>query len=947
MRSPEHRNTYSRTGHNHDEIPSRNKTPGAFTILPPDDAAPQDPPMAPQPYRLTPSSRRHKNMSFAILAEPSSLPTSRSPSPTGRVSPFRGRGFNPIGSRHASPVPSPPPQETFTPLHDSPGHSKIPRLSRRGSAAAFGEKITDYQSSPNRRKLNAQLSQSLTNIAPRRVTSRPPPSPRRPPGYSKTTFQRLSPIVGSSPEPSQSQSSPKLNTSSQQKFTVSKSRSFVNRPPRNASKPTSKATSREPSPSKNPASPTRIPVKNYKNVQAKVNSFSRTKPKVPPKPQVLSETDSDSVANRRKVDRKESVSRLRTNSRINLNLNNNNNNNNNKTNKNNVSKDTNGNQKSNNNNNNNNNKNNATNKSAESSKDKSEKNETKTTNDKGNNNKNNKKEDSTKKNDGKEETVKKSESVVKLSDLLQPSTTAVVSSTTTTVTQPLKIEAKIEESAKSDNKTIAPMVDGRILSATSVSHAMNKMNDTVLDSQTLMKESGLTKLSPAASTIIAMSNEVSKHQNPLDTKNATTALPKVEEATTKTVDSINSNHMTSTGIVPARVLEQHVQNNMSKLISPDHKLGNSVQKTANDRIIEARTVVAHDVKPIKITVREKPMDVEVQSGNIRFDTSNGLGERPGLPPPQQPNDSQESQEPPKGNVCTRFLSTCKKKMSCKRCKKQKDENKGDLKKDSEEVEKRSCFSCRKKKPDVTINIENDEPKPKFWERMKCCKRNKVGDTGCFPTGKRKESWVAERRDSILSDPPTVKKSRCSGFFRKMFCLDKCRKKTPPKIEETQESRRASMMSKKKSLTPSVPVEETKSKIDASLVEHTSHMKAAIPVLPVYLAWFCLVMNCIAPGTGTVFSGMFCLCIGKPRFSQKDGPRPRIGAFIINLIIGFGQFFTVLFCLVGWGWSIWWGVIMVKLAKKNKKIKALEANAQEGSRQVPAANQNHRDPERGS
>lgn len=550
-------------------------------------------------------------MSFAILAEPSSMPTSRSPSPTGRVSPFRGRGFNPIGSRHASPIPSPPPQ-------DSPSHSKIPRLSRRGSAAAFGEKITDYQSSPNRRKLHSQLSQSLTNIAPKRVSTRPPPSPRRPPGYSKTAFQRLSPIVGSSPEPSQSQSSPKLfpNVSSQPR----KSRSFVNRTSK--SKPTSKATSREPSPSKNPTSPTRIPVKNYKNVQAKVNSFSRPKPKVPPKPQVLSETESDSVTNRKKVDRKESVSRLRTNSRINLNSNNNNNtaknNLNNKSNKNIVSKDTNGNQKNNNSNTNTNNSN--KNKSADASKD------TKTTN--GNNKSNNKNEE-TKKNESKEE-MKKSESLVKLSDLLQPSTTAVVSSTTTTVTQPLKIEAKIEETIKSGDKTISPMVDGRILSATSVSHAMNKMNDTVLDSQTLMKESGLTKLSPAASTIIAMSNEVSKNPNPvMDTKTATSALPKVEESATKTVEGINSNHVTSTGIIPAKVLEQHVQNNMSKLISPDHKIGNSVQKTANDRIIEARTVVAHDVKPIKITVKERPMDVEVQSGNIRFDTSNGLGERPG------------------------------------------------------------------------------------------------------------------------------------------------------------------------------------------------------------------------------------------------------------------------------------------------------------------------------
>ncbi|RZC34335.1 hypothetical protein BDFB_003408 [Asbolus verrucosus] len=681
MRSPEHRSSYTnRTSQNYDnEVSSRYKTPGAFTILPPEDVVPPDPPAAPQPYRLTPSSKRHKNMSFAILAEPSSVPGSRSPSPTGRVSPFRGRGFNPIGSRHASPVPSPPPEEGPMPISDSPHHSKIPKLSRRGSATAFGEKITDYQSSPNRRKLNAQLSQSLTNIAPRRVSNRPPPSPRRPQGLNKTVaFQRLSPIVGSSPEPSQSQSSPKYpNTSSQSqnKFrSPGRSQSFVNRPPRGASRPTSKAASRnasrEPSPSKNPTSPTRIPVKSYKNVQAKVNSFSRVKPKVPPKPQVLNEEteDSDNVVQaKRRLDRKESVT-LRTNSKTNVipksvgsasNKNNNNSKNNNK----NVTKDS--------NDNNVNSKSGSSSNGNRSSSVNKSGNGTKPNNSSNNNesNKNSKDEDTNgnKKNEEEKITtaedssetetngVKKSESLVKLSDLLQPSTTAVVSSTTTTVTQPLKIDAKFDITdpvPKSDNKTIAPMVDGRVLSATSVSNAMNKMNDTVLNTQTLMKESGLTKLtpattakestvpklspavstkesklSPAASTIISMSSETKPPNPALDTKNATTALPTVETITTKTEGA--NNHVTSTGIVPARVLEQHVQNNMSKLISPEHAIGNSVQKSVNDRIIEARTVVAHDVKPIRITVKEKPMDVEVQSGNIRFDTTNGLNERPG------------------------------------------------------------------------------------------------------------------------------------------------------------------------------------------------------------------------------------------------------------------------------------------------------------------------------
>lgn len=40
-----------------------------------------------------------------------------------------------------------------------------------------------------------------------------------------------------------------------------------------------------------------------------------------------------------------------------------------------------------------------------------------------------------------------------------------------------------------------------------------------------------------------------------------------------------------------------------------------------------------------------------------------------------------------------------------------------------------------------------------------------------------------------------------------------------------------------------------------------------------------------------------------------------GAFVINLLVGAGQLFTVLFCLVGWGWSIWWGVIMVKISRE--------------------------------
>jgi len=58
-------------------------------------------------------------------------------------------------------------------------------------------------------------------------------------------------------------------------------------------------------------------------------------------------------------------------------------------------------------------------------------------------------------------------------------------------------------------------------------------------------------------------------------------------------------------------------------------------------------------------------------------------------------------------------------------------------------------------------------------------------------------------------------------------------------------------------------------------------------------------------------------VGIPRFSQFDSARARIGSFIINIIVAVSQFFCVLFCFVGWGWSIWWGTIMLRCASKEK------------------------------
>ncbi|GLV45579.1 stumble [Carabus blaptoides fortunei] len=242
------------------------------------------------------------------------------------------------------------------------------------------------------------------------------------------------------------------------------------------------------------------------------------------------------------------------------------------------------------------------------------------------------------------------------------------------------------------------------------------------------------------------------------------------------------------------------------------------------------------------------------------------------------------------------------------------------------------------------SIEHEKPQ-KCWDKM-CCKGNKVSDTnkptGCFPKFKKgkdgEENW-AERRDSILSEPP--KKQGCCASFKRILCCVPCCAKCKRKPEPESVSRRPSMMSKKKSLSSTLqpPPEDNSPKLDSSLVEYTSHMRGAIPVLPVSLAWMCLICNVFLPGFGTILSGLFCLCIGIPRFSPRDGARARIGAFMIDVIVGISQMFTVLFCLVGWGWSIWWGVIMLKIARKHRKIKRLEENAIE-AQNVPSVNVNN-------
>ncbi|XP_037970443.2 protein stum [Plutella xylostella] len=314
-----------------------------------------------------------------------------------------------------------------------------------------------------------------------------------------------------------------------------------------------------------------------------------------------------------------------------------------------------------------------------------------------------------------------------------------------------------------------------------------------------------------------------------------------------------------------------------------------------------------------------------------------------------PDSKEESPDPnmKQPNICSRLMSKCAAKC-CPCCVKPDAEDMEKIAKVEEGkvgwMSKINC--CKKKEVDaesmgtdaeagfrkVSIDFENEtktKRKRKFRDILcGCCGRSRrvsdagsAAEVGCC--GRRRQ--VVERRDSILSDrpPTTCCDNRVFNWLR-----GACRR-------SERGSRRNSMFSKNKSLSPTIPSEDNRPKLDPSLIEHSSTMRGAIPILPQALAYLCLVCNVIVPGLGTVFSGMFCLCFGIPRFGAHDGPRPRIGAFVMNLFVGAGQLFTVLFCLVGWGWSIWWGVIMIRVSRKYRRLKA-EAEAAAAAEAAQAA-----------
>ncbi|CAH1792093.1 unnamed protein product [Owenia fusiformis] len=113
------------------------------------------------------------------------------------------------------------------------------------------------------------------------------------------------------------------------------------------------------------------------------------------------------------------------------------------------------------------------------------------------------------------------------------------------------------------------------------------------------------------------------------------------------------------------------------------------------------------------------------------------------------------------------------------------------------------------------------------------------------------------------------------------------------------------------------VEENKRKQVAQT--NDSYIRNAIPYLPLWFAIICLVLNILLPGTGTILSGFGTFCCGRQRLVAADKTATSTETLCTNFWVGTAQLFTISFMLVGWLWSISWGVLMVIHALEKRRL----------------------------
>ncbi|XP_035255670.1 protein SPEC3-like [Anguilla anguilla] len=97
---------------------------------------------------------------------------------------------------------------------------------------------------------------------------------------------------------------------------------------------------------------------------------------------------------------------------------------------------------------------------------------------------------------------------------------------------------------------------------------------------------------------------------------------------------------------------------------------------------------------------------------------------------------------------------------------------------------------------------------------------------------------------------------------------------------------------------------------------------AIPNLSKHLAITCLLLNIFLPGTGTMLAGLALLCCPQNTRKRRGQEADPLVLACINLWVGLSQLFTVTFLLIGWLWSLVWGVILLQQSYHSSKVQVV-------------------------
>ncbi|KAL5008175.1 hypothetical protein ScPMuIL_013756 [Solemya velum] len=92
-------------------------------------------------------------------------------------------------------------------------------------------------------------------------------------------------------------------------------------------------------------------------------------------------------------------------------------------------------------------------------------------------------------------------------------------------------------------------------------------------------------------------------------------------------------------------------------------------------------------------------------------------------------------------------------------------------------------------------------------------------------------------------------------------------------------------------------------------EPESSLRDVIPAMRKHIAVVCLILNVVLPGMGTFISGLTVLCGSKVRLKAMT----RKKVVWVNTWVALLQFVTAFLFLLGWIWSIVWGVAFVSIS----------------------------------